>query len=109
MRVRIQAPVFLRAAETPPATITVKDCDVQCSCCGLLRRALRTGHPPRPLFALRPIAGAHIVAADERRNSPMNDTDLLRRVGAGDRAALKALYERYSDPVSYTHLTLPTN
>jgi len=29
----------------------------------------------------------------------MNDTDLLRRVGAGDRAALKALYERYSDPL----------
>ena len=27
----------------------------------------------------------------------MDDTDLLRRVGAGDRAALKALYERHSD------------
>lgn len=29
----------------------------------------------------------------------MDDSDLLRRVGAGDRAALKALYERHSDPL----------
>lgn len=27
----------------------------------------------------------------------MEDTDLIRRVGAGDRAALKTLYERHSD------------
>jgi RNA polymerase sigma-70 factor, ECF subfamily len=27
----------------------------------------------------------------------MDDADLLRRIGAGDRAALKALYERHSD------------
>lgn len=27
----------------------------------------------------------------------MDDTELLRRVGAGDRAALRALYERHSD------------
>jgi RNA polymerase sigma-70 factor (ECF subfamily) len=30
-------------------------------------------------------------------DSPMDDADLLRRVGTGDRAALKALYERHSD------------
>ena len=48
-------------------------------------------------LGLRPAAGAHILAAGERENSPMNDTDLLRRVGAGDRAALKALYERHAD------------
>lgn len=29
----------------------------------------------------------------------MDDADLLRRVGAGDRAALKTLYERHSDAV----------
>jgi RNA polymerase sigma-70 factor (ECF subfamily) len=46
---------------------------------------------------LRPEAGAHILAAEERANRPVDETDLLRRVGAGDRAALKALYDRHSD------------
>lgn len=52
---------------------------------------------PGARFALRTTADARTFAAGERENDPMDDTDLLRRVGASDREALKALYERHSD------------
>ena len=45
-----------------------------------------------------PVAGA-CVARGDRAQAPADDADLLRRVGAGDRAALDALYARHSDPL----------
>lgn len=56
------------------------------------RAAAQTEAPP-PGF----MHGRTIVSG--RMECPMDDADLLRRIGRGERTALKALYERHSTPL----------
>ena len=51
---------------------------------------------PGPRFALRTTGRPHLRRG-RAKERPMDDTDLLRRIGASDREALKTLYERHSD------------
>ena len=39
---------------------------------------------------------------------PVNEQELVERCRRGDEGAFQELVNRYKDPVSYTHLTLPT-
>eukprot|EP00969_Alexandrium_andersonii_P118680 5248021-Alexandrium_andersonii.AAC.1 len=54
------------------------------------------------------LVGSEMCIRDRSRNAPDKDIILQARSGLSAERAARRVYRRLEQPVSYTHLTLPT-